>query len=156
MIGNDAADLAQLAARGIAAGEAERQLAVLARPTAWTDLDRPCTIGDGIETLGPDRIDSLRAADARLADAGRVSKFVPASGAATRMFRDLMSARGLPGPLLPDAVHELEGVAAGALIQFVESMPRFAFRDALAAVVAGRGLSLERLREEGPWRMLLE
>src|SRR5690349_20889912 len=113
---HEAAHLDQLAARGIALAEAERQLAVLARPRSWADLERPCTIGDGIEALPAGRVDALRAAHARLAAQGRISMFVPASGSATRMFRELFAARALAGQLVPAEVRELEGVAAGALV----------------------------------------
>src|SRR5438067_3979740 len=152
----EAADLAQLAAHGIEPAEAVRQLAMLARPAAWVDLDRPCTVGDGLETLTAERIERLRAAHATLAAAGRVSTFVPASGAATRMFRELIAARALPGELWPADVLALEGTAAGALVAFVEALPRFAFRDALAEVIAAHGGSLEHLRAHGPWRTLLD
>ena len=85
-----AADLDQLAAAGIPRAEAERQLALLASTPPAARLDRPCTVGDGVLRLAPGRLDELAERGARERDAGRVSKFVPASGAASRMFRDLV------------------------------------------------------------------
>ena len=152
----DSSDLAQLAERGIAPAEAERQLALLARPVGWAALERPCTPGDGIEQLPGTRVDELLATHARAAAAGRLSVFVPASGAATRMFQDLLAALELPGELSPAAVRSREEPAARALVEFVEALPRFAFAEPLAAVLSARGHSLERVRAEGPWRLLLE
>jgi len=152
----DSTDLAQLAERGIAPAEAERQLALLARPAGHADLVRPCTIGDGIERLGDARVDELLERHAEAAARGRVSAFVPASGAATRMFRELLAARELPGPLAPDAVRSSADANARALASFIDQLPRFAFAGALGAVLARDGRQLETLRRDGPWRPVLD
>ncbi len=149
-------DLRQLAARGIAPAEGERQLALMARPAAWAALERPCTVGDGIDRLDDERLDSLLASHARAASLGRVSAFVPASGAATRMFKELLAARDLPGELVPAAVRAHGSDASRALVRFADELPRFAFAEALGTVLARRGLDLATLRAAGPWRPLLE
>lgn len=146
------ADRASLAARGIPAAEAARQLALMAHPPGYAELARPCTPGDGIERLDESRLPALLDAHAAAAAAGRVSAFVPASGAATRMFKELLSAlagAAEPGP-------EAGGDDAAAVRAFVAGLPRFAFHEALAAVLAERGLDAASLRERGPWRPLLE
>ena len=153
----DPADLAQLAARGIEPAEAERQLALLARPAAWATLDRPCTVGDGIERLDEARLDALLATHARAAAEGRVSAFVPASGAATRMFRELLAARELPGALDQADVRAQRSEAAQALARFVDEMGRFAFARALSNVMRKRrGEALAILCHDGPWRPILD
>jgi hypothetical protein len=152
----DSRDHAQLAGRGIAPEEAERQLAVLARPAAWRVLERPCTPGDGIEQLDDARVEALLAAHARAAAPGQVSAFVPASGAATRMFRELLAVRALPGALVPGTVRARADEADQALVRFVEALPRFAFAGALEQELARRGEALEQVRAAGPWRALLD
>ena len=92
-----ATDLAQLTARGITPEEARRQLALLAAGTQAVVLDRPCTIGDGIVQLDPATHDALLAAADQAAAEGRITKFVPASGAATRMFAELIAALASEG-----------------------------------------------------------
>ena len=149
-------DRRQLAARGIALAEAERQLELLARPAAWAALERPCTVGDGIDRLEPAAVEPLLQQHARAASSGRVSAFVPASGAATRMFKDLIAARELPGDSSPAAVRAQDTDAARSLARFADQLPRFAFADALRRVLTSRGSDLERLREVGPWRPLLD
>lgn len=151
----DPEDLAQLAARGIPPAEAERQLEVLARPAAWAALERPCTVGDGIERPSDPEFEGALAAHARAAAAGRVSAFVPASGAATRMCRDLLVARERCRGLAPDAARADPSPAMHVLERFVRELPRFAFADALREVLAARGQSLDALRERGPWEALL-
>ncbi|MBI5170992.1 MAG: DUF4301 family protein [Candidatus Eisenbacteria bacterium] len=152
-------DEAVLARRGVSLDEAVRQLRTLAHPPGFALLDRPCTPGDGIVALDEGRLADCVAAHAEAAAEGRVTVFVPASGAATRMFKDLLALLGRPGDLAPADVRaaaESGDAEARALLAWVEGLPRFAFRDALARVLASRGLELEALRTQGPWRALLE
>ncbi len=149
-----AADLAQLAARGIPPAEAERQLALLSAPPPAQVLDRPCTVADGIVRLDPAREADLLARHARDAAAGRVLAFVPASGAATRMFKDLLAPLGRPGDVGP--APGAAGPESAAVAAFVGGLTGFAFHDALVAALGRRGLDAARLREAGPWRPLLE
>ena len=74
--------------------EARRQLALFTNPPAAANLVRPCTIGDGVVRLEPEQHPELIARWKAAAKAGRLSKFVPASGAATRMFEKLETEEG--------------------------------------------------------------
>ena len=56
----------------------------LLNPSRATHLDRPATVGDGILALTPSEAQAAEQTYAAAADAGRVSCFVPASGAASR------------------------------------------------------------------------
>ena len=74
-------DLAQLADHGVSPAEAEAQLALLRTPPSPIVLDRPCTVGDGIEQLAAEGFAALLDLSDAAAAAGRVTKLVPASGA---------------------------------------------------------------------------
>jgi hypothetical protein len=100
-------DLHQLAARGISRTEAERQLAVLRGPAPFVQLERACTVGDGIERWDDAEVARLAAIDTPL------SAFIPASGAATRMFKDLAAWDGQS--------------ASPAVEKFLAGRDRFAF-----------------------------
>lgn len=151
-------DEAALAARGVDREEALRQLRTLADPPGWARLDRPCTIGDGIVSVGEAEADALVAEYAGIAAAGRVTAFVPASGAATRMFKELLSALGSGAPLEPAALRAAADAGdadAKAVVRWVEGLPQFAFHDALGAVLDAQGQDIGTLRDRGPWRVLL-
>jgi hypothetical protein len=118
-------DLARIAARGLTIEEAERQAGLLENPPPAVKLARPCTISDGVERIAESEHGELLALADDAARAGRLSKFVPASGAASRMFAFLTSG----GP-------DDEGVR-----RFRENAQAFAFSageiDALAALPKG-------------------
>jgi hypothetical protein len=79
-------DLEQLAGRGISAEEARSQLDFLRGGAAPLRLVRPCRVGDGIVVLDEAEIPALESTAREAAAGGRITVFIPASGAATRMF----------------------------------------------------------------------
>ena len=82
-------DQEQLIAAGIPESEVERQLEMLTHPPEPPRLVRPCTLGDGILQISRSEQDDLVSEWQRAAAAGRFTKFVPASGAASRLFQGL-------------------------------------------------------------------
>jgi hypothetical protein len=111
-------DERRLAERGISRAEIERQLALFRDPPAPLRIDRPATTGDGIEEIAEGDRPGLRERWERAAADGRLMKFVPASGAASRMFRDL--AQDDPDP--------------ADLARFEENLARFAFGAAVREI----------------------
>ncbi|HXH39611.1 MAG TPA: DUF4301 family protein [Thermoanaerobaculia bacterium] len=77
----------QLADRGISAAEAQRQIGLMRNESQFARLQRPATIDDGIRHLNPREEAQFLELGNDAARAGRLSKFIPASGAATRMFQ---------------------------------------------------------------------
>lgn len=145
-----AADLEQLAEHGIPAEEARRQLALLRDPPAPVELVAPCTVGDGIERLSPEErrrgLDAWHAA----ARAGRITKFVPASGAASRMFASLsrvLDCRESGASENEDDRDDLE--------RFLSGLPDLALHDGLASFLRERGIDLaERSLRDDPVPLL--
>ena len=102
------ADIGHLCRKGIERCESERQWRFLSDKPAPVELVRPCTLEDGIEQVAEGDIAALVESHNASANAGRWSKFVPASGAASRMF----------------ALRSLDEQR-----EFSESLQRFAFVD---------------------------
>ena len=125
-----ASDEEQLARREISTAEADSQLARLRGGPIWTRLDRPCTAGDGLDRLGQAEIEAFeRLAEPAIAR-GEMIKFVPASGAASRMFKDLLAARAG----LQDAPGTRADIEEG-VADWLNGIERFAFRATLAAAL---------------------
>ncbi len=98
------ADLRQIEAHGLTGDEVLRQLALFAAPPAPARLLRPATVGDGVVRIEEGSHPGLLARWEEASRAGRLSKFVPASGAASRMFA------GLEGGDTPERARYLENV----------------------------------------------
>ncbi len=112
----DARDRAQLAAHGIPLDEAQRQLELLREPPRPFRLDRPCRLGNGVRRLSPEAQEAAIRRYELAQSKGRVGKFVPASGAATRMFRELESLREeSPFPSLAELGRRAENGEPGAV-----------------------------------------
>ena len=84
-------DLAQIKDRNVTEEQVERQVAQLKRGTAYVKLVRPATIGDGILRMSPDQVNAMCQAFDEDKEYYQFTKFVPASGAASRMFKDLFT-----------------------------------------------------------------
>ena len=84
-------DLQQIAERNVTEEQVERQVAQLKRGTAFVKLMRPATIGDGILRMSAEQVASMSQAYDEDKEFYQFTKFVPASGAASRMFKDLFS-----------------------------------------------------------------
>ena len=84
------ADLAQLEARGISLEKAEKQLQSFATGFPELDIVSAASVGNGVLNPTEEEIDNYVKAWQNYLDEGHtVLKFVPASGAASRMFKDL-------------------------------------------------------------------
>lgn len=84
-------DLLQIAERNVTEEQVERQVSQLKRGTAFVKLIRPATIGDGILRMTPEEVKKMNQVFDEDKAYYRFTKFVPASGAASRMFKDLFT-----------------------------------------------------------------
>ena len=83
-------DLAQLEARGISAEKAEKQLQSFITGFPELDIVAAASVGNGVLNPTEEEIDTyVKAWQDYLNEGHTVLKFVPASGAASRMFKDL-------------------------------------------------------------------
>lgn len=143
------ADWRQIEARGMEPSDVEAQLELLAHPPGFARLDRPCTVGDGIEQVAQTHEAELVRQAEEAADTGRLTRFVPASGAATRMFDALLQATLSPRDPIPAAAHQL-----------LNELFRFAFHAELASSAQEEGRDLDLLVADGDWpevlRLLLD
>jgi hypothetical protein len=85
-------DIRQIKALGLSLHDVDKQLNTYRRGSVFFDLNRPCTVKDGIISVTPAQKKKLIALYEGEAGKYKLLKFVPASGAASRMFAEWFSA----------------------------------------------------------------
>ncbi|MGH9379044.1 MAG: DUF4301 family protein [Thermoanaerobaculia bacterium] len=151
-------DLAALAEIGISDREAARQLALLDRPPGPLRLLRPCTVGDGILRLTAEEASSCARRAQQELDSGTIIQFLPASGAASRMFGTLIAAlQEEPSPpwrTLEARAWKGDEVSRGVL-RLMADLERLPFADPLARELGESEGELKTLLRRGRWRTIL-
>ncbi len=153
-------DRALIASRGLSVEAVLGQLEIFRNGPGILHLDRPAVIGDGITALTEGQAEGY--ASFYEAEKGlRPVKFVPASGAATRMWKALSAWRAR---VAAEGLHLLRRRAgegdkeACAVLSFFENLPRFAFYGELESAAKAAGKNLAKLWEQenyGPILTLL-
>lgn len=139
-----AADLNQLINEGILPDQVRTQIGLLKSGLPPLRLNRPASPGDGIVIISGAEQEKLIARHDAAAGRGRFMKFIPASGAASRMFTNWQSVLARGG---------FDGTTEEA--QFANNLHRFAFFPALQEVIALRGENIESLLASGNIRQIL-
>ena len=144
-------DIEQIRARGITLEQAESQIDTFRKGFSYSRLQRPCTKGDGITVLKKSDLRRLENIYSQSAPSRMAMKFVPASGAASRMFQVLLTAmdQAAPDPALTDA--EQKDVK-----KFFDQLPKYAFYNDLKAVISKAGLNVDGLISAGSHGEVLE
>ena len=148
-------DLEQIKQHGLSLDVVLRQLEQFNSPPPYQRLVRPCTLGDGIQKIEAEKAKKYTDLFAQEVAKGRFLKFVPASGAATRMFRALQKYYNKGEEVSPKTLSEkaMEGDKDwGEFLQFIEGLRNFAFYHRLFQIMKAKGLDIERLYEQGRYR----
>jgi hypothetical protein len=122
-------------------------------------LLRPCRVGDGIKTIPKSEFNQLTDLFSNAAREGRIMKFVPASGAASRMFKPLLSLVNSDGDINESTLSA--GVAGNCpdnefAMQFIKSIDRFAFYEEAKTVLSEQGVEMDTLVAKGSYREIFE
>jgi Domain of unknown function (DUF4301) len=152
-------DLRQIRDMALSPDKVLDQIEAFKRGFPFLRLDRPCTVGDGIRVLGAENMEKYLKICSAACLAGRAMKFVPASGAASRMFRLLLAFHREH-----EEIREKQ-VVAGAekgdgqcedFLRFMRGIKHFAFYEDLKAVMARDGLAIEKLIKAGDFTNILD
>jgi hypothetical protein len=138
------ADIDQIHREGLSVERVAEQIALFVRGVAPVELNRPCTISDGIEIILPEDEETLIARYDQAAAGGRCLKFVPASGAASRMFKEWFR-------VLNQSWKESEASDR----YFAEQLVYYPFFDDLRQVIFNSGGNIEFLMEEKKYGEIL-
>jgi len=152
-------DERQIRARGMTPEQVSGQIDAIKRGFPHAELDRPCTLGDGIVAVDESEISRLSDRWDDVAGTGRAMKFVPASGAASRMFKLLQSVLNRQREIRVEDV--ARRAKAGdreeeAFLQFLRGVRKFAFFEDLRSVMARDGIDADKRISEGEYGEILE
>lgn len=137
-------DIQFIQARGSKQEEVQHQFSFFEKGFDFICLDRPATIDDGIVALEEEQIEELAGDYENLVKEKIVTKFVPASGAASRMFKELYS-------YLENDNEEIVSKAQN----FLAKLEKFAFYDDLRQVMRQDGYSLDQEIENQNYKLII-
>ncbi|MCP4669364.1 MAG: DUF4301 family protein, partial [Deltaproteobacteria bacterium] len=132
-------DAQQIERRGMTQEGVLSQIEMFKKGAPFLRLNRPCTVGDGIKKIIGDESHVLTARYQEYASKRAPTKFVPASGAASRMFKTLLRFDSENEGIHRDSFisKAYQGDAdMQHLVIFMEGIEQFAFFDDLKSVMA--------------------
>jgi hypothetical protein len=132
--------------RGISISVIEDQLLRFSKGFPFLSIARPAIPGDGILVPREETLKDFVTLYESNSSSEKVLKFVPASGAATRMFKDLYAYNEADRSEYDDRVID----------KFISGLPRFAFYDELKACLTSKGQDLESLVNSGEYRPVIK
>ncbi|RIV18287.1 DUF4301 family protein [Fibrisoma montanum] len=134
-------DQDQILAQGISLDQIDQQIQHFVQGFPFLNVIKAATVGDGIVQVPEEQLPAYIHRFDEAAHERSLLKFVPASGAATRMFKSLFAA--------------LDGKSDKAADEFFVRLPDFAFYDDLKAVLATKGVDLDKAVADKDWQPLL-
>jgi hypothetical protein len=135
-------DLQQMKERGSSPEVVGKQILNFKKGFPYINLIKPALVKEGIVRLSDEETENYSSSYIKNLGNKAVVKFVPASGAATRMFKDLFAFMGeFDGS--EEAIEKLEQ-KKGPMFTFFERIRDFAFYEDLKAVMSNEGHELEK------------
>lgn len=148
-------DLEQIAGLGISPEAIEKQINDFKTGFPYARLHAPATRGNGILSFTEKEVHEMITNFDRSAKDLRLIKFVPASGAATRMFKHLFEFTDLMSAGKADeAIKADQGF--NSVWYFFQHLHQFAFYDDLKKIMKRAGISLEECRSSRDYRTILD
>lgn len=153
-------DLERLAGMGIGADRIQEQVEIFEKGVSPIRLVRPATEGDGVLKLPESEVDALAGIYIEKIRNLRVIKFVPASGAATRMFRVLHQYLG-KGKIIESAIRRDAATGdpdAGEMLEILEGLKNgvFAFSRELTEIMERNGVNFTTVASGGDMTVAIE
>ena len=140
-------DLQQIKDHSLSVEQIERQLDAFKKGFPFLKLSAAATVGNGILRLGAAEEEKfINEWESYLAAGGHILKFVPASGAASRMFKNLFSFVDGDRDVPTDSFMK----------NFFDEIHKFAFYDRLnAKLEETEGATIDQLMKDGKYKTIV-
>jgi len=148
-------DKEQITARGMKTADVEKQIHNFQTGFPPISLIAPATVKHGIHQVGQKRIEELVELYRLYAQSHQVVKFVPASGAASRMFKNLYEFRTSYRGTSEDQLEILKDRSPDSVYYFFEHIQEFSFFPTLLDALENRGLNFDTIMQESRYEKIL-
>ena len=149
-------DLSQLRDKGISVDKLEEQVENFKKGFPFIELLKPATPDDGIISFDQNEAAELAALyDGKMKSLNLV-KFVPASGAASRMFKHLYRFLEEPESKEKDESELFQADSIQSPYYFIKHLQDFAFYEDLKKKISVDGYNLEFEKENKNYRLIIE
>jgi len=134
------------------------QIETFEKGIAPVRIIRACTVDDGIRIIPEEQHNSYFNLFQNAVDNERIIKFVPSSGAASRMFKKLQSVLTNSKTIRKElkTVADSGDEESSSVLEFINNLEHFAFYDDLKNKMMNAGLNLEQMIEKGEYKEILK
>lgn len=143
-------DIQQITNKGLTIDQIKDQVQNFIEGFHFLNISRPATINHGVLRLNEKEIDAYIKLYEDLNPS--TYKFVPASGAATRMFKFLFEFY----EKAKDQYDNLDEIENGDVKKFFQNLDKFAFYNELASAIELNNLGIDKLLEQGHYKEILK
>lgn len=149
-------DIKQIESKGLQKSDIKKQISNFVSGFPFIELTAPATKDNGIKVFSEDEVKEMALHFDQVSKEREIIKFVPASGAASRMFKHLYSFMedGLNGKL--DYNTCFEDKSFNSVYYFFDKLKDFAFFKTLNNTIERAGLKLEELLANNQHHVVLE
>jgi len=139
-------DIDQITANGLCKEKIEMQISQFKKGFPFVDLVRPARLTDGIKKFSESELKKFTSQYFNIIEGKKIIKFVPASGAASRMFKDLFSF----------LENTNDSKVNKQINTFINNLHEFAFYDELCDCMSNAGLYLEECLAKKDFKTIIE
>ena len=145
-------ELGQIKDHGLSLEKVQNQLDQFKMPSPYLNLVRPCTPGDGIKLLDRKKMQELAETYKFEAPFRRCLKFIPASGAASRMFKTLLLFLNQDEEIQRESIADKARsgeTEAQELLKFMDGIENFAFFKDLKSLMSKKNFNIDTFLHRG-------
>jgi hypothetical protein len=149
-------DYQQFEEKGIPNYLIKQQIESFKRGFPFAKLIAPANYASGIKRMDVVEIEDYIKLYKRESSGKKIMKFVPASGAASRMFKHLFEFREKLDSIGEEAINNMDDESAELIEEFFENIEKFAFFDELAQMLAQDNYNINDLIENSDYETILK
>lgn len=149
-------DLNQIQSKGIDIKILEQQIESFKKGFPFAELTSPATIGNGLHSLNTAQVNQSLDYYTLHSQEKSIVKFVPASGAASRMFKRLFEFLESYKETKENKAEFLKDQSFDSVFNFIKRIRDFAFYEDLKSALLNDGFQIEELIKEEKYQMVVD